>query len=120
MAVKFKASVLAERVELPDDPIVEAPAPEVFLGPYRPHKMVIGAQMELCLACGALANREVRAGPGSLRCQVRRALPPFALQALAAGCFDVPILGGGAQLSELAIAQGWEHPDRCRWPLEPD
>ena len=76
--------------------------------------------MELCLACGALFNREARQGPDSVICKGRRVLPPFAIQAIRAGCFDVPILGGGDQLFELAIAQGWVHPDRRRLPLEPD
>ena len=76
--------------------------------------------MELCLTCGALFNREARQGPDAVICKGRRALPPFAVQAIRAGCFDVPILKGGGQLFELAIAQGWVHPDRRRLPLDPD
>ena len=95
---------MAERDEIPDVPMEEVLAPAPFLGPYRPHKVVVGAQMELCLTCGDLINREVRRGPAGVICPGRRALPPFAMQALDAGCFDVPILGGGGQLSQLAAA----------------
>ena len=42
------------------------------------------------------------------------------MQALGAGVFDVPILEGGGRMMEMAIAQGWVHPARRRFPLEPD
>ena len=120
LAVKFKAAVLAEREEILDVPIEEVQAPAAFLGPYRPHKVVVGAQMELCLTCGDLINKEVLRGPAGLICPGRRALPPFARQAMEAGCFDVPILAGGGQLGQLAATQGRVHPTLRRWPLEPD
>ena len=120
LAVNFKAAVLAEREEGLDAPIEEVQAPPPFLGAYRPHKVVVGAQMELCLTCGNLVNKEALKGPAGLRCPGRRALPPFARQAMDAGCFDVPILAGCGQLGQLAAAQGWVHPADRRFVLEPD
>ena len=120
LAVNFKSAVLAEREEGLDAPIEEVQAPPPFLGAYRPHKVVIGAQMELCLTCGNLVNKEALKGPAGLRCPGRRALPPFARQAMDAGCFDVQILAGCGQLGQLAAAQGWMHPADRRFVLEPD
>ena len=98
----------------------EEPAPAVVLGPYRPHKVVVGAQMFLCLTCGALVSNDSKPGPESVICKGRKQLPPFAMQAVGAGVFDVPILEGGGRIMEMAIAQGWVHPDCRRFPLEPD
>ena len=120
LAVNFKAAVLAEREEVLDAPIEEVQAPPLFLGAYRPHKVVTGAQMELCLTCGNLVNKEALKGPLGLRCPGRSGLPPFARQALDAGCFDAPILADFGRLGELAAAQGWLHPANRRFVLEPD
>ena len=67
-----------------------------------------------------MINKEVLRGPAGLICPGRRALPPFARQAMEAGCFDVPILAGGGQLGQLAATQGWVHQSIRKWTLEPD
>ena len=47
-------------------------------------------------------------------------MPPFALQALMVGAFDVPILESTVRLRELACTQGWVRLDVRVYPLEPD
>ena len=110
----------AEREVIADAPVVEEEDPVALLGPYRPHNIVVGAQMFVCLTCGYLWNNETRRGPGAARCGGFKPLPPFALQALLVGAFDAPILEGGGKVRELAIAQGWVHPGIRIYPLEPD
>ena len=69
---------------------------------------------------GQFSDKFARRKPAYIRCKGFRALPPFALQALSVGAFDVPILEGTGRLRELASAQGWVHPDVRFFPLEPD
>ena len=101
-------------------PLRKSRPPPLFLGAYRPHKVVTGAHMELCLTCGNLVNKEALKGPLGVRCPGRSGLPPFARQAVDAGCFDAPILADLSRLGELATAQGWLHPADRRFVLEPD
>ena len=74
---------------------------------YRPHALVIGAGLVVCLRCCWVGSRRgVRAGENEV-CEGDWGISPLITSHLVEGAFDGALSDAGPELRRLATARGW-------------